>query len=191
MRLTTTQMTMDRRQPRPSQAVGRAASRGMRRSRLLSRLQYVTWIWSSTQHRGLWALVLDWGVRIFGFCIGFMSRLWRRVSCSGHGGGRMTLGWACGSTCRSPARGGGSSFRIAVSAVQRLCDAGGRLEPSDLHRPSVRRLGGPGVTEGRPGLLCPFGVPLSAGAVQGVQRGLAGGLGQGGKRGQAGGRGDQ
>jgi hypothetical protein len=48
MRLTTTQMTMNHRQPRPSQAVGRAASRGMRRSRLLSRLQYATWIWSST-----------------------------------------------------------------------------------------------------------------------------------------------
>jgi hypothetical protein len=48
MRLTTTEMTMDHRQPRPSRAVGRAASRGMRRSRLLSRLQYTTWIWSAT-----------------------------------------------------------------------------------------------------------------------------------------------
>jgi hypothetical protein len=26
---------------------------------------------SGPKHQGLWALVLDWGIRIFGFCIGF------------------------------------------------------------------------------------------------------------------------
>ena len=128
--------------------------------------------------------MLDWVFVSSGSVSVFLSGLWRRLSCSGHGGGPMTLGRACGSTGCSPARGGGSSFRVAAPAGQRLCDAGRRVGPVIFTGPRcVVLVARVWPKAGRD--FC-FRSEYRCRPVQfRVCSALVGGLGQGGERGQA------
>ncbi len=79
---------------------------------------------------------------------------------------------------RAAGPGPGSSFLLPGLGLG-LGEAG--REYGDLGFPGDGRLGRGGVGEFRPCFLRPFGVPLTAGQVEGVQAGAGGVAGRGGK----------
>jgi hypothetical protein len=100
------------------------------------------------------------------------ARAWVMPACRGGGGVRFHG--------PRPRAGGAVPPFPGVVCRSGLGESG--REYCDLGFPGDCGLRGAGVRELRPCFLCPLGVPLAAGQVEGVQAGAGGGIGRGGER---------